>query len=119
MREKEQAGFLERLKAAAEARQARLAKFRPRPAVPSPEPSDRAAARDAELAQVRHDRAAAKAAKIQAAADASQAAQAALEASEAASLEARRGERKERKALTKAEAKLRRDLRYAARKARK
>ena len=40
------------------------------------------------------------------------------EAVAAAALDAKRGERKERKALTKAEAKAKRDARYAARKAR-
>jgi hypothetical protein len=39
-------------------------------------------------------------------------------AAEAAALESRRGERKERKQLTKAEAKAKRDAKYAARKAR-
>ena len=37
----------------------------------------------------------------------------------AAALDAKRGERKERKALTKAEQKVKRDARYAARKARR
>ena len=40
------------------------------------------------------------------------------EAVAAAALDAKRGERKERKALTKAEAKAKRDARYAARKSR-
>lgn len=112
------AGFPDRLKRAAEARKALMAKFRPRPTVTAPEAPSRAAMKERALEQVRESRALAKAAKKQAAADAIEAARLAQEASEAAVLDARRGERKERKALTKAEAKAKRDARYAARKAR-
>ncbi|WP_309087523.1 DUF6481 family protein [Phenylobacterium sp.] len=112
-------GFSDRLKRAADAKQALLAKMRPRPTVTDPQAPSREALRTAELEQVRHARAAAKAAKKQAAADAIEAARLNAEAVEAAALDAKRGERKERKALTKAEAKAKRDARYAARKARK
>lgn len=118
MNEIQRTGFAERLKAAAEARQALLAGFRPRPTITNPATPDRAARRAAELERVRQERAEAKAAKKQAAADAEEAARLQEEALAAATLEARRGERKERKQLTKAEAKAKRDARYAARKAR-
>lgn len=111
-------GFSDRLKRAAEAKQALVAKLRPRPTVTDPQAPSRASLRAAELEQVRHARAVAKAEKKQAAADAVEAARLSVEALEAAALDAKRGERKERKALTKAEAKAKRDARYAARKAR-
>jgi len=111
-------GFADRLKAAAEAKKAMLAKFKPKPTVTDPLFEERAAMKAAELERLRDERAKAKA-------DALLAAEAAREAErqtqadlEAAALDAKRGERKERKALTKAEAKAKRDARYAARKAR-
>ena len=119
MKETERTGYSERLKAAAGARKSMLANFRPKPTVTGPAPPDRAARRAEELERVRQDRSVAKAAKKRAAADAELAVRLAVEAGEAAALEARRGERKERKALSKAEAKAKRDARYAARKARK
>jgi hypothetical protein len=118
MNEIQRTGFSERLKTAAEAKKALLANFRPKPTVTDPQIADRAAMRAAELERVRQDRIEAKAAKKQAAADAQASAQQAEEAIAAAALDAKRGERKERKALTKAEAKAKRDARYAARKAR-
>lgn len=111
-------GFSDRLKRASDARQALLAKLKPRPSVTAPNVASRAALKAQELERVREDRANAKAARQQAAADAIEAARLADEASAAAVLDAKRGERKERKALTKAEAKAKRDARYAARKAR-
>jgi hypothetical protein len=77
MNEFQKTGFAERLKTAAEARQALVAKLKPKPTVTDPRFEDRAARKDAELAQVRADRAAARAAAKQAVAD-----------SEAAALEA-------------------------------
>jgi hypothetical protein len=118
MNETERTGFSERLKAAAEAKKALLAKLRPKPTVMAAEAPSRAGQKQAELERVRQERADAKAAKLQAAADAEEAARNTVEALEAAALDAKRGERKERKALTKAEAKAKRDARYAARKAR-
>ncbi|WP_304165125.1 DUF6481 family protein [Phenylobacterium aquaticum] len=111
-------GFAERLKTAAEAKKALLAKFQPKPTVVDPEFTARAERRAAELEKVRSDRLEARAAAKQAAADAVEAARLAHEATAEAELEAKRGERKERKALTKAEQKAKRDQRYAARKAR-
>lgn len=112
-------GFDDRLQAQADARKALLAKFQPKPTVTDPQIGERAAQRAAELTRVRLDRAEARAARKQAAEDAVVAAREADEAVAAAALDAKRGERKERKALTKAEAKAKRDARYAARKARK
>ena len=112
-------GFAERLKTAAAARQAKLAGFKPRPARLAPNPIDGAADRAAELERVRQDRAEAKAAKRDAAAEAVAAQARAEEEQEAAALEAKRGARRERKALSAAEAKAKRDARYAARKARR
>ena len=112
-------GFTERLKTAAAARQALLAKFKPKAARAAPEPVDRAERRAAELEQVRRERVEAKAAKRDAAADAIAAAARAEEELQTAALEARRGQRRERKALSAAEAKAKRDARYAARKARR
>lgn len=119
MTELQKTGFAERLKAAATAKQAMLAKFKPKPAAADPQYEDRAARRAAELAQVREERAAAKAAAKQAVIEAEEAARQDVLAREAAELDAKRGERKERKALTKVEAKAKRDARYAARQARR
>ena len=110
--------FAERLKSAAEAKQALLAKLRPRAAVTDPDLAPRADRQAEELMRVRQARAEAKAAKLQAALEAEEAARLAQEALASNELDAKRGERKERKALSKAEAKAKRDARYAARKAR-
>jgi hypothetical protein len=118
MKETQKTGYAERLKTAADAKKALLDKFRPKPTVTDPLFAERAAMRNAELSQVREDRQQAKADAKQAAADLVDAAREADEAVAAAELDAKRGERKERKALTKAEAKAKRDARYAARKAR-
>jgi hypothetical protein len=112
-------GFSERLKAAAEAKKALLAGFRPKPTVTDPQFAQRSALRAAELDQVRQTRSQARLDKKQAAADAEQARLDEAAALEAAALDAKRGQRKERQALSKAEAKAKRDARYAARKARK
>jgi hypothetical protein len=111
--------FSDRLKNAAEAKKALLANFRPKPTVTSPDIVSRAELRAAELERVREARTLEKAAKKQAMADAAEAARQTEEAIEAAALDAKRGERKERKALSNAEAKAKRDARYAARKARR
>ncbi len=109
----------DRLKTAAEARKAQAAKFTPRPGATDPRFAERAAIKAAELARVREARAEARTAKRQAAADAELQARGAQEALDAAELQNRRDQRKERKVLTKAEAKAKRDARYAARKARR
>ena len=122
MNEFEKTNFSERLKTAAEAKQALLAKLKPKATVIDPQFAERAAERAAqkaaELEKVRQDRVDAKLAKKQAVIDAEEAVKASAEAIEAAALDAKRGERKERKALTKSEAKAKRDARYAARKSR-
>ncbi len=113
------AGLAERLQRAAQARQAMLAKFRPRPAAAGSHAPSRAALKAETLTRVRTERAEAKAAKQQAVAAAAESARLNQEATAQAALDEKRGQRKERKALTKAEAKAKRDARYAARKARK
>lgn len=118
MRQDPTTGYADRLKTAADARKAMIAKLQPRVSVPAAQPIDRAARKAAELAQVRQARAAAKTVKQEAAAQVLEDARQAEEAVVAAALENRRGERKERKALSKVEAKAKRDARYAARKAR-
>ena len=118
MNEIQRTGFAERLKTAADARKAQLDKLRPKPAVTATDLAPRAERQAAALELVRQARTDAKAARKQASADAITAAAQTEEALAAAALDAKRGERKERKALTKAEAKAKRDARYAARKAR-
>ncbi len=108
----------DRLKTAADAKKALLAQFRPKPAVSDPSFDERSARQAAERDQMRTARAEAKASKRQALLDAKEAVLQQQADAETAALEAKRGERKERKALTKAEAKTKRDARYAARKAR-
>jgi hypothetical protein len=112
-------GFADRLKTAAAAKQILLAKFRPRPTVTDPRHGERADLRAARLDGVRDQRTAVKAAKSRAAAEATLEAERAQAAVEAAAVDAMRGERKQRKALSAAEAKSKRDEKYAARKARK
>lgn len=111
-------GFQERLKTAADAKKALLAAFKRKPSSTASELPSRAEARAADLVRVRQERVEAKVARKQAAVEAVEAARQSTEAVAAAALDAKRGERKERKALTKAEAKAKRDARYAARKAR-
>jgi hypothetical protein len=119
MTESHDIGFAERLKTSSAAKSALLAKFRPRPMVADPSYTPRAARRAAELDRVRAERAEAKAAAKRAVAEAEEAARQAQAALAAEALDAKRGERKERKALTKVEAKAKRDARYAARQARR
>jgi len=110
--------FADRLKASTAAKQALVAKFKPKPMQTDPNFADRAAERAAEVERVRLARAEAKAAKEQARVDAAEAAALAKAQAEEADLEANRGARRERKALSAAEAKAKRDAKYAARKAR-
>jgi hypothetical protein len=109
----------DRLHTAAEAKKAQLAKFKPKPAVQDPHFAERGAKRAAEVEAVRQARSAAKEAARQAKADAEEAARRTVIEAEEAELAAKRGERKERKMLTKAEAKAKRDVRYASRQARR
>lgn len=104
------AGLADRLKTAAQARQALLAKFRPKPAVVDPLFAERGVEAAAELKAVRAERQAVRTVKRRAA-DAV-AAEAAVEAGQ-------RAERKRAKVPTEAEAKDKRDARYAARKSRR
>lgn len=111
--------FADRLSTAAAARSALIAAFRPKPAQPAIGPIDRVGERAAHLKQVRDDRSQAKAARKAAALADQETAAKAIAVLDAAALSARRGERKERKALSAAEAKAKRDARYAARQARR
>lgn len=119
MNDRLKTSFADRLKTAAAAKQELLAKLRPRPTLIDPQHAERDDLRAAELQGVRQERTAAKSAKRQAAADAVLDAERTQAAAEEAVLEAKRGERKQRKALSAAEAKTKRDEKYAARKARK
>ena len=110
--------FSKRLETAAAAKKLLLDKHRPKAAVTDPLFADREAMRAAELAQVRADRSQARADAKQAIADAQEAALQAQAALYAEALAGKRGERKERKALSAAEAKAKRDAKYAARKSR-
>lgn len=111
-------GLADRLANAAHAKRSLLDKLQPKPTRTDPLHTEREGMRKARLAEVRQQRAAAKAAKKQAAADAATEQQRVEEAADAAALALKRGARKERKALTAAEAKAKRDAKYAARKAR-
>jgi Family of unknown function (DUF6481) len=108
----------QRQKTAAAAKAALLAKFKPRPTNTDPRFDERDTLRAAELSRVRQERTEARTARRQSVADAAQAVIDADAAIQAEALSAKRGERKERKALSAAEAKAKRDARYAARKAR-
>src|SRR5271168_3680117 len=90
MNEDPKTGFADRLKTAAAARTALLAKMRPKPTLTDPRPEERGAQRTAELEAVRQERTEAKTARKQAAADAVQAAEEARAAAEAAALDAKR-----------------------------
>lgn len=119
MKDKLKTDFAERLKTAAAARQALLDKLRPKTARIDPLHAERPGMRAAELQAVRTERAELKTARKQAAADAAIEAERARVADEEATLLAKRGARKERKALSAAEAKAKRDAKYAARQARR
>jgi len=111
-------GFADRLKDAADAKRSLVAKLQPKAARTDPMHAEREAMREAHLVAVRQERTAAKAAKRQAAEDAVAEQFRTQAAAEAEALALKRGARKERKALTAAEAKAKRDAKYAARKAR-
>lgn len=113
------ASFSDRQKRAADAKTALLAKLKPKPTVTNPQAPSRETVKAEELARVRAARSDAKTAKQDAAAAAVETARLSEEATSAAALDAKRGERKERKALTKVEAKAKRDAKYAARQARR
>ncbi len=119
MNDKLKTGFADRLKTAAAAKQALLDKLRPKPTRIDPRHGERAELRASELDAVREARTVAKAAKRQAAEDAAQEVERVRAAEEEAALLAKRGQRKERKSLSAAEAKAKRDAKYAARQARR
>jgi hypothetical protein len=110
MAETKGAKLADRLKTAAEAKQALLAKFKPKPAVVDPLFAERGVEEAAELKAVRAERQAVRAVKKQAAATV---------AAEAAAVADQRAERKRAKVPTEAEAKDKRDAKYAARKSRR
>lgn len=111
--------FADRRSTAAAARSALIAAFKPKLAQPSSEPIDRAGERAARLKQVREGRALArKTRKAAALADQEAAAQAVTDPESAAAGDRRR-ERKARETLSAADAKIKRDARYAARQARR
>lgn len=112
-------GFAERLSDASAAKQALLAKLRPRPTQIDPLHATRAAMRAEEQAATRARHLAVKTERRQAAEAAELQAREAALALEAAALQQKRGERKERKILSAAEAKAKRDAKYAARQARR
>jgi ABC-type amino acid transport substrate-binding protein len=110
MNETKGAKLADRLKTAAEAKQALLAKFKPKPAAADPLFAERGVEAAAELKAVRAERQAVRSVKKKAA-DAV--------AAEAAAAAGERVERKRAKVPTEAEAKDKRDAKYAARKSRR
>ena len=118
MKDLKGAGLTDRLATAAAAKATLLQKLRPKPTVTDPLHGERAGLRAAELKAVRKSRANDKAAAVQARADAVAAKAEADAGAEAQALTEKRDDRKARKQLSKADAKAKRDERYAARKAR-
>lgn len=106
----------DRLSTAASARSALIAGFKPKPSRPAIGPIDRAGERAAHLKQVRSDRAETRAVRKAATLADQEAAARAIADLEAEAPGAKHGERK---VLTAAEAKAKRDARYAARQARR
>jgi len=119
VREDDKTGFAARLKTAASAKAALLAKFKPTAAAPDANFQSRADRRALDHAEAKKSRADAKAEKAAAKQAVTIVAEQAAAAAEAAALDGVRGERKERKALSKADAKAKRDARYAARQTRR
>ena len=118
MKDSLKTGFAERITAQTEAKKALLAKFKPKPMLVPEEFVDSRTRKAEELEAVRRERAEAKEAARLAAIEAERIAREEAEKAEEEALLAKKGERKVRKALTKAEQKIKRDARYAARKAR-
>ncbi len=106
-------GFNDRLTAAAEAKKAMLARFKPKPTVVADNLVDRATRREMELEAVRQARAEEKERQRLERAAAEEAARLARMADEHAMLEAKRNQRKERKQLEKMDAQSRRAARLA------
>lgn len=113
------ASFTKRLETAAAAKKLLLDKLRPKATVTDPLFAERQAMKAAELEAVRTARLQARADAKQAIVDARDAAAEAQSALDAEALAGKRGERKARKALSAAEAKAKRDAKYAARQSRR
>ena len=111
-------GFADRLKQASAAKQALVQQMRTLPTQTDPDWDRRAELRAAEIEAVRQKRAEDKAAAEEAAALAAAEAKRLRDEDEDAVLQEKRAERKARKQLSAAEAKAKRDAKYAARKAR-
>jgi hypothetical protein len=105
--------FNERQKTATEAKQALLAKFKPKPMVTAPDPIDRAARLAAEREAIRTARAAEREASQAARAAAAEAQRLAEQRAQEDVLMAKRAERKDRKQLMKMDAQQRRAARLA------
>ncbi|HUO21240.1 MAG TPA: DUF6481 family protein [Caulobacteraceae bacterium] len=118
MQAKLKTGFVDRLSQSAAAKQALIQKMRRIEARTDPDFERREELRAAEVEAIRQKRAEEKAAARAAAAQAAFEAEQARMAAEDAVLQEKRAQRKERKALSAAEAKAKRDAKYAARKAR-
>ena len=101
--------FNDRQSASAAAKQAMLAKFKPKPTVTDPNFDQREAERLAELERVREARAEARAEAKRRQEEAEAARRAAIEADEGLMLELKRQERKDRKAMQKEQAKAKKD----------
>ena len=114
MRKLQNTSFADRQKAAAEAKQALLAKFKPKPTVTDPLADKRAEIEAAEREEKRRKLEAEKEAKRQAKAEAAEARRQAELAEEEAQLAAKRNERKERKAAAAADQRSRREAKYEA-----
>ncbi len=105
MKDKIKTGYSDRLAAAADARKAQLAKFKPKPAVTATATTAEFKTREQIKAE---EREAFRLARIKAKEDAALA----VAEREAAALEAKRSERKERKAAVKADQRARKSSRY-------
>ena len=106
-------GFNDRLTAAAEAKKAMLARFKPKPTIVAENLVDRATRREQELEAVRVVRAEEKERQRVERAASEEAQRAAALAAEQAVLEAKRTQRKERKQLEKMDAQSRRAARLS------
>ena len=106
-------GFNDRLTAAAEAKKAMLARFKPKPTVVADNLVDRATRREHELEAVRVARAEEKERQRAERAASEEAQRAAAFAAEQAALEIKRNQRKERKQLEKMDAQSRRAQRLS------
>lgn len=117
MRTLQNTSFADRQKAAAEAKQALLAKFKPKPTVTDPLAHKRDEIEATEREEKRRKLEADKEAKRQAKAEAAEARRQAAQAEEDAELSVKRNERKERKAAAAADQRTRREAKYDAYKA--